>query len=79
MSPFPPFSLFFVPENIPGFYIVGTFHTHPWNAGPSNADMGTTEQLGVPAFIVSKTGYRFYGYPKRRGGFTGNPATWPPP
>jgi hypothetical protein len=54
----------------PGYYIVGQFHTHPWNPFPSDLDVKNLAITGVPSIIIWPNGKNCttYGPPQRIGG-----------
>ena len=67
------------PPWVSGAYLVGTFHTHPYNWFPSPPDWGIEDVTSVPNIIIHKSGYCVYGWPTRRGGLGGSPGfPWPP-
>ena len=67
------------PPDVPGFLVVGTFHTHPnptaegWRAGPSELDKQTAGSAGVPFLIRADNGDYCASPDSRRGGMVGNP------
>jgi hypothetical protein len=70
------------PPDIPGAFVVATFHTHPnpasegWKTGPSDSDTSSAWDLGVPCIIRAEDGIHTTGPDSRRGGLTG-PAGYP--
>jgi hypothetical protein len=67
------------PEEIPGSFVVATFHTHPnpsadgWDPQPSPADTQSAWLLGVPCLIKADDGIYTTGPNSRRGGLVGRP------
>jgi len=67
------------PPEIPGAFVVATFHTHPhpseegWYTGPSQADIDSAKTVGVPCIIRADDGIHTTGPDSRRGGLTGPP------
>jgi len=71
------------PSILPGFIIVGKFHTHPnpssegWAPGPSRRDLKVDAIHGVPDLIRADNGVYVSGPHTRRGGLAGGPG-FPP-
>jgi hypothetical protein len=70
------------PPEIPGYYVVATYHTHPnliadgGDPDPSPDDREWADDSGVPWFVVSEIGTIAVGPSRRVGGLTG-PAGYP--
>jgi len=71
------------PPILPGFVVVGKFHTHPnpssavWIPGPSRRDLVVDAIHGVPDLIRADNGIHVSGPFSRRGGLSGGPG-FPP-
>lgn len=71
------------PPILPGFIVVGKFHTHPnpssegWTPGPSRRDLKVDAIHGVPDLIRADNGVYVSGPDSRRGGPAGGPG-FPP-
>lgn len=71
------------PPILPGFIVVGKFHTHPnptsegWAPGPSRRDLKVDAIHGVPDLIRADNGVHVSGPDARRGGLSGGPG-FPP-
>lgn len=71
------------PPILPGFVVVGKFHTHPnpssegWASGPSRRDRQVDALHGVPDLIRADDGVHVSGPDCRRGGLAGGPG-FPP-
>jgi hypothetical protein len=67
------------PPILPGFVVVGKFHTHPnpssegWHPGPSRGDLKVDVLHGVPDLIRADDGIYVSGPDRRRGGLMGEP------
>jgi hypothetical protein len=66
------------PSEIPGYYVVATYHTHPnlIADGGDPDDREWADDSGVPWFVVSEIGTVAVGPTRRVGGLTG-PAGYP--
>lgn len=67
------------PPHLPGFYLVGTYHTHPnppvdgYDPTPSDDDIREAEGSGVPWLVFAEEAVYVAGPYQRVGGFTGDP------
>lgn len=67
------------PPLLPGFVVVGKFHTHPnpalegWATGPSRGDLKVDALHGVPDLIRAEDGVHVSGPDSRRGGLAHGP------
>ncbi len=67
------------PPEVPGAYLVATFHTHPTpiarggDPAPSPDDRYWAEDSGVPWFVISELGVDYVAPSTRVGGLSGPP------
>jgi hypothetical protein len=70
------------PPDVPGCFLVATYHTHPnptatgWDPEPSTEDRREADASGVPWFVVSELGVFVAGPDRRVGGLSG-PSGYP--